>query len=144
MVAAGAPRMNIRGLEHGSDPGGRPVELGKGAAEDERLTLGGPCQAEQQAQGRGLAGAVRAEEAGDAPRRDLKGQVADSGEIAEALGQPKCCCDCHAQSLPRSRDARIGRSPPLSCGLPAGLEEHVCGAAVDERRGHVVALDAAQ
>ena len=47
----------------------------------------GADQPEQHPQGRGLAGAVRAEEAGDPARLDREVEVVDGGEGAEPLGE---------------------------------------------------------
>ena len=60
--------------------GVRPTVDGRGAGRR-------PDQAEQHPQRRGLARAVRAQEAGDPARRDREAQVVDGGQRAEPLGQ---------------------------------------------------------
>ena len=64
VVGRRATRVEAGCLEHGADRLQRPGELGVGHAADRRRARGGADESEQDPQGGGLAGAVRAEEAG--------------------------------------------------------------------------------
>jgi hypothetical protein len=57
------------------------------AAEQPRLAAVGLEQPEQDAQRRGLAGAVGSEEAGDLARRDGEIEAVEGMDVAETLGQ---------------------------------------------------------
>jgi hypothetical protein len=62
--------------------------------------------AEQHPQGGGLAGAIRAEEAGDATGMHRGGETVDSEGAAEALGQP-----LEPQRRPHGADHRGSAAP---------------------------------
>ena len=87
MVSARAAGVEVGRLEHRADPQRRPVDPRVGLLEDERPPARSVPQAEQHPQGRRLAGAVRAKEAGDRPRLERERQVVDSDELAESLRQ---------------------------------------------------------
>ena len=72
MVAAGATRIEVARFEHSTDPARRMHELPVGATEDERLPGRRAREAEQQPQGRRLAGAVGTEEPGDRSRDEAR------------------------------------------------------------------------
>ena len=96
-VVAAAPRRVVgRRLQNGADDARRVVQLPVGRALDERLARRWMHQAEQDAEGRGLARAVGAEEASDPPRLDREGEVLDRGGRAEPLGQ---CADLERRRL---------------------------------------------
>jgi hypothetical protein len=67
-------------------------------------------QAEQHADGRGLAGAVRAEEAVHLARRDVEIKLAHRDRGTEALGQVRAADDVHAVTV---------RAPPAARRPPA-------------------------
>ena len=69
--------MEVGRLEHRADPKRRPLELRVGLAEDERVAARRLREPEQHAQRRRLAGAVRAEEAGDRARLERERQIVD-------------------------------------------------------------------
>ncbi len=73
-------------LEHGADGLQRVVELGVAPAADRRVAVRRADEAEEDPQRRGLARAVRAEEAGHLPGLDARGEAGDGRDGAEALG----------------------------------------------------------
>ena len=87
VVAAGAARMEVRRLEHGSDSQRRMIERGIGLAEDQGAAAARLGEPEQHPQRRRLAGAVRAEEAGDRPRREDERERVDGEHRPEPLRQ---------------------------------------------------------
>lgn len=83
-VAACRPaRMPGDIAEHGAHGPGRSRQFVQRAAVDERGASAG-LEAEQQADGGGLARPGRAEQAGDFARADVEGEVGDSGRCAAA------------------------------------------------------------
>jgi hypothetical protein len=74
-------------LEHRSDPPCRVVEVAVEASEHERLARRRLREPEEHAKRGRLAGAVRAEEAGDGSRLQGEGEVVHGDDIAEPLGQ---------------------------------------------------------
>ena len=75
VVAARAAGMEVGGLEHGAEPVGRPLELGVAAGRRPARARWSAREAEQHAQRGRLAGAVRAEEAGDRACLEREGEV---------------------------------------------------------------------
>ena len=88
MVSPRPRRMEAVGLEHGADPSQRVAQAPVRLARDPRLARGRPDEPEHRAQRRRLAGAVRPEEAGDAPGRNREGQIVDRDRRAVPLRQP--------------------------------------------------------
>jgi hypothetical protein len=77
-----------RALDHRADvPEDGDALVVEALAEDPDLAALPAQQAEDQAQGRGLAGAVRAEESVDTPGRNLHADAAEDVVIAEAVGE---------------------------------------------------------
>src|SRR3954468_12386642 len=87
VVAPAAAGMEARLLEDGADVGARMRQPLVARAVEAGLAGVGVDQSEQDAQRRALAGAVRAEEAGDAPGLHGERQVLDRLDLAEALAQ---------------------------------------------------------
>ncbi len=119
VVAAAAPRVEARVLQHHADLAARvrkvlvapPVE---GPAPRVRVD-----QPEQHAQGGALARPVGAQEARDAARLDLEREVGDRVHLAEALAEPvDLHRSCHGRHPRRAPDgahrAQGGTRPPTS------------------------------
>ena len=87
VVAAPAAGVHGARVEQGADLAQRLGEGADGAAEHERLAGGRPVEAEDHPHGGRLAGAVRAEEAGDLPGLDVEAEVVDGDDVAVALGE---------------------------------------------------------
>ncbi len=85
LAFGGAARTVDRLLEHRADRTQRLAEFGVGGAADGRRAGCGAHLTEQDAQRRGLAGSVRAEEGGDGTGLDARGEVRDGGHLIEAL-----------------------------------------------------------
>ena len=106
------------GLDEGADP---PQLIGAGTdpfTEDPHLPSRGPDETEEHAQARGLARAVRAEQAADLPAFDAEREVVDREHArAEALREPDDLDDCFGHR-PRSRPERRGGSTPASVAWP--------------------------
>ena len=79
--------MDVARLEDRADALGRPVELAVRHAEHRRAPGVRVDEPEQRAQRRRLAGAVRAEEAGDRARLDAEAEIVDRLRLAEALAE---------------------------------------------------------
>ena len=119
VVAGGSARVEV-GLERRPDGLERPFEVVVGLAVERRGAGGRPHEPEEHPQRRGLAGAVRTEEPGDAPGFDGEAEVVDGGDRAELLGEPRDLdrdAGCHAFSSRRGdSDAvrlaqALGRAP---------------------------------
>jgi len=87
MVVCGAPAVHRPGLQQRSDLAQRCRQPAVGPAVDARLTAGGRVQAEDQAHGGGLAGAVGSEEPGDPAGPDLERQPINGELGTVAFGQ---------------------------------------------------------
>ena len=81
MVAGGAAGMHAAGVEHGADDAGRVAQPGVADAVVADVAVVGPGEPDHHPHGGRLAGAVRADEAGDAAGGDVERQVVD-GEAA--------------------------------------------------------------
>src|SRR5262249_10437257 len=79
--------VDVHALPPPPPPPRRLVELPVAAAEEECLARCRLGQPEQQPQGGGLAGAVRAEEPGDGAGAERKRHVIDGEDVAVPLGQ---------------------------------------------------------
>ena len=86
-LAAGAARVLGGGVEHHADLAPGVGQVGEAPTGDGRGPLGGGREADHHPHGRGLARAVRAEEAGDAALPCGEGDVVDDGVAAVGLGQ---------------------------------------------------------
>ena len=87
-VAPGAPcRMQRVGVEQRADVVQGSDDLAVPAAAGERPACGGSVETEDHPHRGGLAGAVRAEKAGDVPGTHREAKVIQSGNRAEALGE---------------------------------------------------------
>ena len=81
VVAARAARVEVGRLEHRADPQRGPLERRVGLAEDERAAARRRREPEQHPQRRRLAGAVRAEEAGDRARLEREREIVDRDQL---------------------------------------------------------------
>src|SRR5690606_24826757 len=103
----------------------RLLELDVALAVEGRAARGGLHEAHEGAQRRGLACAVRAEEARNDARLDPEAQVVDGGRAAETFGEGLDLADGsgHASTLARG----IGSRPPPSGGgeVDGGFETHI-------------------
>ena len=86
-VRGGPPGVEAAGLEDRADRAARPRERGVALAVEGRRAGAGVHEPQQAAQRRGLARAVRPEEAGDPPRLGGERHVVDRAHAAEALDQ---------------------------------------------------------
>ena len=84
---AGAARMHRTGVEQGPDLAQRRSEVDVPLPVDGGDPGGGPVEADHHPHGGRLAGAVRAEEAGDLAGLDVEGQVVDGAHVAVLLGE---------------------------------------------------------
>ena len=87
VVDRAAARVKSRGFQRRADGADRRTDVVIALAADGRGPRGRCEESEQAAQGRGLAGAVRAEESGDAPGGDGEAEVVDGTYGAEPLGE---------------------------------------------------------
>lgn len=85
MVASGAGRVEVVGLQYAAHPSRRVVQVQVAATEHQRLSRGGLGQAEQHPQ-RGT-GPVRTEEPGHCSPVQAERQIIDRNEGAVALAQ---------------------------------------------------------
>ncbi len=74
MVAGGAGAVRGTGVQQRAHPAQGFAERGVGLAAEGGGAGGGPVEAEEEAEGRGLAGAVGAEEAGESPAGGRRGR----------------------------------------------------------------------
>ena len=88
VVAPGAPRVEVRRLERGPDDGEGVGDVVVATPLDGCGAGGRTDQPEEHPQGRRLAGAVRAEEAGDPAGNDVEVELVDGRQPAEPLRQP--------------------------------------------------------
>ena len=86
-LAAGAAGVLGGGVEHHADLAPGVGQVGEPAAGDGRRALGGRREADHHPHGRGLAGPVRAQEAGDPAVPGGEADVVDDGGAAVLLGQ---------------------------------------------------------
>src|SRR5262249_50550136 len=86
-------------------------QLARRPAEDRRRARVGRDQAEEEADGRGLAGAVRAEERQELAGADVEVQAVERELVAVALARAGERCDPHAPGL---RPRGPGVRPPLT------------------------------
>ena len=87
-VVAGRTAWVCSGLEHRPDMPQRVDDVAVCVTADAGAARGRGDQAEQSAQGRRLARAVRPEEPRDLPGRDREAQVVHGAHVAVVLGQP--------------------------------------------------------
>src|SRR6266536_2867447 len=116
VVAGGPARVEARGLEQGADVAARVGELPVGPAVDPGGAGGRGDQAEQHAQGGGLAGPVGAEKACHGALVDLEAEVVDGDDVAEALGESLDGDDGHGVLLAPSASAGGHTLTVLTCG----------------------------
>ena len=87
-------------------------------AGEDRVAGGGPQHAGEHAQRRGLAGAVRPDEAEQLAAADLEAQILDRGQLAEAAGEPLGADHRPVGHWALSRGASTGTSRRTSAGSP--------------------------
>src|SRR5262249_50381931 len=100
-------RVVVGGLEHGTYPSDRRVELAVAAAEHERLAAAGLGEAEEHPKRGRLAGAVRPEEPGHGPWGQREADLVHRHEVAVAL-----------REAPTSHDRRVGEQLRTTHRLP--------------------------
>ena len=121
VVAAGAPGVEARVLEHRADVGARVRRGRRRRSPSKRRGAGVEAdQPEQHPDRRALAGAVRAEEAGDPARLDLEAEVRDGPDRAEALAESLDLDRGHRRNLAPGTSDLLQR-PRLVGGLLSGL-----------------------
>ena len=113
VVAPGAARMEVGGLQRRPDDALRRPYLAVRLAADRRAAAGRPDQAQQHPQRGGLAGSVGPQEAGDPAGLDGEAEVVDRGEGAELLGQV-----AHFDTCPMRRGISHVVSQAFSCSHP--------------------------
>ncbi len=87
VVAGGAARVQRPRVQQRADLAQRGGGVGVAAPVDRHAAGAGPVEAEDHPHGRGLAGAVRAEEAGDPAGLDGEREAVDGGLLAVGLGE---------------------------------------------------------
>ncbi len=97
VVPGAAPGMERLGVEQRAHVAQRPAQLAEADAVDGGGARVGHVEAQDHAHRRGLARAVRAEEAGDHARGDAEAETVDGHSLAIALGQS--CGDDHGSSF---------------------------------------------
>ena len=103
--APGHPRVEGGLFDHRPDLG-EPLGARHPRSEHPRLAAVGPDQAEQHPGGRGLAGAVGAEEAEHLALFDIEVQAVDDGAAAVTLGEPAASNGQHAELTVRGATRR--------------------------------------
>ena len=107
-VAAGRARgVRARAVEHRSHRAQRFAQLTVGAPADERPPAVGPVQTQQTPQGRGLPGAVRPHESGDAARTGLQAHAVK--HLPRPVPLDEVLNRDHGPTPARRAAARIGR-----------------------------------
>jgi hypothetical protein len=107
VLADGEMREERERLEHHAEVALVGRHAGYVGAPDEDLPCRRRLEPRDQAQQRGLAAARRAEQADEAPARDVQRHAVDGGDAAEALGDAAKGKVVHASSpagVPRSRE----------------------------------------
>ncbi len=87
MVAGGPAGVHAAGVEHRADDPRRLQQPGVADAVVADVAAVGSGETDHHPHGGRLAGAVRADEAGDPPGRDLEGHVVDGDAVAVVLGE---------------------------------------------------------
>jgi hypothetical protein len=100
VVAAPPARVEACRFEHGADMSDRLSEGLIGVAVDGGRASSRGDESEQQAQGRRLPGAVRAEEPDDAAALELDGEIVDRHDVAEVLRKSVECDHSHGSPCP--------------------------------------------
>jgi hypothetical protein len=120
VVAGAAAGMKHPAVEHGAGGARRIVELRVGAALDRGGARRRAHEAQQRAQRGGLAGAVGAEEADDAPGGDREGEVVDGERVAEARLVRPLTSMAYDMSRRYGRRARATSRPRPNRAPPVG------------------------